>query len=44
MDVATGLWADGSVVLPNLSEAIAAHHLLHSVLEAADAPRPYRYT
>ncbi len=44
MDTVTGLWADGAIELPNLHEALAAHRLLHAILDAADAPRPYRYT
>lgn len=44
MDKATALWADGAVVLPDLTEALAAHRLLHAVLEAGGAPKPYCYT
>jgi hypothetical protein len=44
MDQVSGLWAEGRITLPDLSQALASHKLLHSVLEAAGAPLPYRYT
>jgi predicted dehydrogenase len=44
METATGLWAEGAIELPNLNEALAAHRLLHAILDVGDAPRPYRYT
>jgi predicted dehydrogenase len=44
MDAATGLWATGAIALPTLEQALAAHRLLHAVLEAGGAAKPYRYT